>query len=99
MKMMEDTPDELLTELFHAKYFPDHSLGRPIEGTEETVSSFDQATTSKYHADIFAPRNLVIGAAGNVQHDQILDLVSEAFAGSENGQQTEFDSVAPRIAA
>mgnify|MGYP003693656917 CR=1 FL=1 len=33
MKMIEDTPDELLTELFHAKYFPDHSLGRPIEGT------------------------------------------------------------------
>ncbi|HSQ24424.1 MAG TPA: pitrilysin family protein, partial [Pyrinomonadaceae bacterium] len=33
MKMIEDTPDELLTELFHEKYFPDHSLGRPIEGT------------------------------------------------------------------
>src|SRR5256714_8022705 len=31
MKMIEDTPDELLTELFHAAYFPDHSLGRPIE--------------------------------------------------------------------
>ncbi|HMJ26196.1 MAG TPA: pitrilysin family protein, partial [Pyrinomonadaceae bacterium] len=34
MKMIGDTPDELLTELFHAAYFPDHSLGRPIEGTE-----------------------------------------------------------------
>ncbi|HEX3144680.1 MAG TPA: pitrilysin family protein [Pyrinomonadaceae bacterium] len=33
MKMIEDTPDELLVELFHAAYFPDHSLGRPIEGT------------------------------------------------------------------
>jgi predicted Zn-dependent peptidase len=99
MKMIEDTPDELLTELFHAKYFPDHSLGRPIEGTEQTVSSFDQATTSKYHAENFAPHNLVIGAAGNVQHDQILDLVSGAFVGSENDHQTEFDSVSPRIAA
>src|SRR6185295_7609031 len=32
MKMIEDTPDELLGELFNAAYFPDHSLGRPIEG-------------------------------------------------------------------
>jgi len=99
MKMIEDTPDELLTELFHAKYFPDHALGRPIEGTEQTVSSFDHTATAKYHAQNFAPRNLVIGAAGNVQHDQILDLVSEAFAGSENDQESEFDSVSPQVAA
>ncbi|HEY0431450.1 MAG TPA: pitrilysin family protein, partial [Pyrinomonadaceae bacterium] len=42
MKMVEDTPDELLGELFNAAYFPDHALGRPIEGTEETVTSFDR---------------------------------------------------------
>src|SRR5262245_7114970 len=55
MKMIEDTPDELLTELFHAAYFPDHSLGRPIEGTALTVSSFDQAKTADFHAENFAP--------------------------------------------
>ena len=38
IKMVEDTPDELLGELFNAAYFPDHPLGRPIEGTEHTVS-------------------------------------------------------------
>jgi predicted Zn-dependent peptidase len=99
MKMIEDTPDELLTELFHAEYFPDHSLGRPIEGTEQTVSSFDRTTTSKYHSENFAPRNLVIGAAGNVQHSQIVDLVIEAFAASDNGAPSEFDSAAPQVAA
>src|SRR4030095_5506311 len=98
MKMIEDTPDELLTELFHAEYFPDHSLGRPIEGTEQSVSSFDHAATSKYHAQNFAPPNLVVGAAGNIQHNQILDLVAEAFARSENDEQSEFDSVSPQIA-
>src|SRR5713226_2137593 len=56
MKMIEDTPDELLTELFHAAYFPDHSLGRPIEGTAETVSLFDHATTASFHAQNFSPR-------------------------------------------
>jgi predicted Zn-dependent peptidase len=39
MKMIEDTPDELLMELFHAEYFPDHSLGRPIEGTAKLLAS------------------------------------------------------------
>src|SRR5205807_3800383 len=75
MKMIEDTPDELLTELFHAAYFPDHSLGRPIEGTAQTVSSFDHATTASFHRQNFAPNNLVIAAAGNVTHSQLEDLV------------------------
>ena len=55
MKMIEDTPDELLTELFNAAYFPDHSLGRPIEGTEETVSTFDRETTARFHSQHYAP--------------------------------------------
>ena len=99
MKMIEDTPDELLTELFHAQYFPDHSLGRPIEGTEETVSSFDHATTASFHADNFAGQNLVIAAAGNVTHNQLVDLVSQAFAGKENGKQNHFQSSSPQVAA
>jgi predicted Zn-dependent peptidase len=98
MKMIEDTPDELLTELFHARYFPDHSLGRPIEGTEETVSSFDQATTATYHATNFAPDNLVIGAAGNVLHAQMVDLASQAF-GSAGGALSDFHSASPQVAA
>jgi predicted Zn-dependent peptidase len=79
MKMIEDTPDELLNELFHAAYFPDHSLGRPIEGTEQTVSSFDSATTATFHAQNFSPRNLVVAAAGNVMHGQLADLVAQTF--------------------
>ncbi|HKC63640.1 MAG TPA: pitrilysin family protein, partial [Pyrinomonadaceae bacterium] len=50
MKMVEDTPDELLGELFNAAYFPNHALGRPIEGTARTVSSFDKDRTAEFHA-------------------------------------------------
>ena len=99
MKMIEDTPDELLTELFHAKYFPDHSLGRPIEGTEQTVSSFDHATTLRFHAQNFTPANLVVGAAGNVVHSQIVDLVSQAFATVQNGPPADLVSASPEVAA
>jgi predicted Zn-dependent peptidase len=83
MKMVEDTPDELLGELFNAAYFPGHPLGRPIEGTEETISSFDHNTISTFHAREFSPSNLVVAAAGNVDHERLVDLVENAFANSE----------------
>jgi predicted Zn-dependent peptidase len=79
MKMIEDTPEELLGELFNAAYFPGHSLGRPIEGTEQTVSSFDQRTTTEFHTQNYSSRNLVIAAAGNIEHEQLLELATRAF--------------------
>ena len=79
MKMVEDTPDELLGELFNAAYFPDHPLGRPIEGTRETISTFDQPRITAFHASAFAPPNLVVAAAGNVEHDRLVALVERAF--------------------
>jgi predicted Zn-dependent peptidase len=81
MKMVEDTPDELLAELFVAAYFPDHSLGRPIEGTPETVSSFDPERTASFHAQAYAPRNLVVAAAGNIRHGELVELATRAFEG------------------
>src|SRR2546425_1827910 len=87
MKMIEDTPDELLTELFHAAYFPDHSLGRPIEGTAETVARFDHATTTDFHTHNYSPRNLVIAAAGNISHAQLIELAAKTFGDSGNGAE------------
>ena len=85
MKMVEDTPDELLGELFNAAYFPDQPLGRPIEGTEDTVSSFNHDTTAAFHAREFSPPNLVIAAAGNVQHARLVELVMRAFDNCRSG--------------
>ena len=99
MKMIEDTPDELLTELFHAAYFPGHSLGRPIEGTEQTVSSFDHTTTASFHRQNFAPNNLVIAAAGNVMHSQLEDLVAQNFGISQNDSSVTVTSNSPNVAA
>jgi predicted Zn-dependent peptidase len=80
MKMVEDTPDEFLGELFNAAYFPDHALGRPIEGTAETVPTFDQDKTASFHAREFNARNLVVAAAGNVEHAQLVEMATRAFS-------------------
>src|SRR5213078_4571964 len=80
MKMIEDTPEELLSELFNSAYFPGHSLGRPIEGTAQTVSSFNRAATSQFHAENYSPRNLVVAAAGNIEHQRLVELAANIFA-------------------
>ncbi len=85
MKMVEDTPDELLGELFNAAYFPNQPLGRPIEGTRETVPTFDHKTTVGFHAREFSYSNFVFAAAGNVDHGRLLELVGAAFNGCESG--------------
>ena len=79
MKMVEDTPDEFLAEIFSAAYFPGHPLGRPIEGTAETVSTFGSRRTAEFHAHAYAPLNLVVAAAGNVEHARLVDLAASAF--------------------
>lgn len=99
MKMIEDTPDELLGELFNAAYFPDQSLGRPIEGTVETVSQFDRDKTRTFHQINYSPANLVIAAAGNVDHQQLVDQAMKIF-GQSNGQLLDhFRDPSPLAAA
>lgn len=83
MKMVEDTPDEYLAEIFNLEFFPAHSLGRPIEGTAKTVSTFTPARTAEFHAQAFHPRNLVVAAAGNVDHAELVRLVERFFASTD----------------
>src|SRR6476620_2471651 len=102
MKMVEDTPDELLGELFNAAYFPNQPLGRPIEGTRETVPTFDHKTTVGFHAREFSYSNLVVAAAGNVDHNRLIELVGVAFDGCESGaalRPQTLDPGRPRPAA
>jgi len=101
MKMVEDTPDELLGELFNSAYFPNQPLGRPIEGTRETVPTFDHKTTVAFHAREFSYSNLVVAAAGNVNHDRLLELVGRSFNGCESGARSRTHTLdsRPRPAA
>lgn len=86
MKMNDDSPDELLTDIFHREFFHGHQLGMAITGTPETVKTFDNKRTTEYHRSAFSPKNLVITAAGNVEHEQILSLVNSLkFSPQEAG--------------
>ncbi len=79
MKMIDDNPEEYLGEIFSEAFYPGHPLGASIAGTPKTVRSFDSETTRKYHTEVFNAANLVIAAAGNVEHSEVVDLATQAF--------------------
>ena len=82
--MYEDTPQELVHDLFSQAVFGDHPLGRPVIGTAEVISSVSRRALSSYHRTAYAPGNVVVAAAGNLEHDRLVALLqrSERRAGA-----------------
>ena len=79
IKMDEDNPDALVHETFTQKFWKNHSLGRPILGTAQTVSSFTRETVFDHHARRFTPENIVFSAAGHLDHNHFVDQVEAKF--------------------
>ncbi len=79
IKMLEDTPDDLVHEIFTQTYWRGHGLGRPILGTRRTVGSFERPQLVDYFHRRYAPRNMIIAAAGHVEHALVMDLVRKEF--------------------
>ena len=79
IKMVEDTPDDLVHELFTQGFWENHPLGRPILGTRESVESFTAKTLTEYFKNAYTPRNLIVSAVGNLEHERVRDLVAEKF--------------------
>src|SRR5260370_7074104 len=74
-----DNPEYLLHEIFTRGFWPKHALGRPILGTPETVKGFNRDSLRARFGEWFAPDHLVVTAAGNVTHEQVLELVQREF--------------------
>jgi predicted Zn-dependent peptidase len=79
IKMDEDNPDYLVHEIFTQNFYKDHPLGKPILGTKETVRKFEQDMLFQHYRKRFAPGNLIISAAGSIDHKTFVDLISAKF--------------------
>jgi predicted Zn-dependent peptidase len=80
IKMVEDTPDDLVHELFAEGFWPDHPLGRPILGVPSSVSALDQAALRSYFAGTYVAPNMSVVAVGNLDHDELKAMVEAALA-------------------
>ncbi len=92
IKMVEDTPDDLVHEIFTQSYWRGHALGRPILGTRRSVRSFDRRRVLDYFRRHYAPQNMVITAAGNLEHSRIVDLVRSEFENVPAGRPATRES-------
>jgi predicted Zn-dependent peptidase len=100
IKMVEDTPDDLVHEIFTQGFWENHPLGRPILGTRETVESFTSDLLRSYFAGAYTAPNLIISAVGNLEHARVRDLVAEKFGslgstGEAAGEQAP--TVVPKV--
>jgi predicted Zn-dependent peptidase len=76
--MYEDTPQELVHDLFSEAVFGRHALGRPVIGTADVISSVTRRVLSTYHRQMYAGGNVVIAAAGNVEHNKFVRMLQRA---------------------
>jgi predicted Zn-dependent peptidase len=84
--MYEDTPDDLVHDLIGQAVFPGQGLGRPIVGTREVLEAITEADAHAHHATWYVPGNIVVAAAGSIEHGQLVELVAaELDAGVRAG--------------
>ena len=100
IKMDEDNPDYLVHEIFTQNFWKDHPLGKPILGTKETVKKFERQAVLETYTHRFAPGNIIVAAAGHLDHDQFVDLVVKHFEHlkpAQNGFHSPAPKIVPRI--
>ena len=95
--MHDDEPGDVVHDLFASAYYGDTPLGRPVLGTIESIETLSRTAVNGYYRRRYQARNLVITAAGNVDHVTLVRQVRNAFdAAGALGDSTDAPS-APRI--
>ena len=81
LKMVEDTPDDIIFDIFSENLYPGDPLGRPILGTRESIDTFGPDLVWPYYREIFTPGNMVLAAAGNLSHEALVELARKYYGG------------------
>jgi predicted Zn-dependent peptidase len=96
ISMVEDTPDDLVFELHNEAMWGDHPYGYSILGTRETVSSIGVPELRELHARAYHPPQIVVAAAGNVRHDDLVEVLGRTgWVDQPRGEPTVGRAPAP----
>ncbi len=80
LSMHDDDPGDVVHDLFTGALFGAHPLGRPVIGTVDTITAMTRDQIHGFYRDRYTPANLVVAAAGNLDHDRVVDAVAAGFA-------------------
>jgi predicted Zn-dependent peptidase len=75
-----DTPDDVIFDLFQERAFPDQAMGRPVLGRSEVISRMERDTVAQYLHGHYAAPGMLLAAAGNLDHDVLVAQARSAFA-------------------
>ncbi|MFC5753484.1 M16 family metallopeptidase [Actinomadura rugatobispora] len=92
--MRDDDPGDLIHDEFSIALYGDAPLGRPILGTVESINALTRDRIHGYYTRHYVPQNLVVAVAGNIDHDEVVRLVTRAFEDRLGGDDVP---AAPRI--
>lgn len=100
IKMYEDTPDELIHDLFAKTIYQGHPLGQPVIGSSEVVKGLDRKRVKEFFSGHYTPEQVVIAVAGRVKTQDVLKKAGELFGEYEapsSNSTTEFPEIQPRL--
>ena len=83
--MVEDTPNDLVHDIAAEAVFGAHPLGRPVIGRADVISTVSRRALSGYHRRAYQGEKIVLAAAGNVRHDELVSMLSERLDGANAG--------------
>jgi predicted Zn-dependent peptidase len=85
IKMVNDTPSDLMGDLFMARAYPGHPLGSPTQGDAASVGSLTRARVRSYYKTLLQPQNLVVTATGDIDLGEVNEAVAPILARMEAG--------------
>ena len=94
--MNDDDPSDTVHEAFAAQLFGDSPMGRPILGSIDSINSITRLQISEHYAARYKPDNLVVAAAGSLEHEQVVELTRAAFGPALTGSA---QPLPPRLGA
>jgi predicted Zn-dependent peptidase len=89
IRMLEDNPDDFIHDLFHQNVWAGHPLGMPIIGREESVEGLSRDFLVAYQAEKYRAEEIIVTAAGQLEHQELLGLLGEVFARIPRGNGKE----------
>ncbi len=94
ISMVEDMPEDQIHEIFEESFWGDNSLARPVLGDPQVVSKMGGVTLQSYIKKHYAPAKMVISCAGNVDHDELCQLLEPLWGDFSCGSAAK-DRIAP----
>ena len=85
IKMYEDSPDELIHDIFSEYVWNEHPLGKPILGTEESIGALSREKIMSFLSEHYAPDNVVIAVAGKIKHEDVVAKLTDQFGTFKRG--------------